>query len=71
MSVQRKSIPPSEADLESTAELPVLDVAAFEATMTEQQLTSTDTWIMPSSAVQTALASAASPAAADGERSKL
>src|SRR5829696_6502928 len=50
MSVQRKSNPPSEADLESTAELPVLDVAAYEATMTPQQLTSTDTWVIPASA---------------------
>ncbi len=49
MSVQRQSIPPqeTETDLDSTAELPVLDVAAYEATTAELPLGSTDTWVMP------------------------
>jgi chromosome segregation ATPase len=51
MSVQRKSSPaPSpgaESDLETTAELPVLDVAAYEAAV-EERVTNTDTWIVQS-----------------------
>jgi len=43
MSVQRQSVPPSEVDLESTAELPVLDVADSAA----EPIVSTDTWIIP------------------------
>ena len=43
MSVQRQSIPPNEVDLESTAELPVLDVADVAA----EHVSSTDTWIVP------------------------
>src|ERR1700686_5260789 len=43
MSVQRQSIPPSEVDLESTAELPVLDVADAGA----EHASSTDTWVAP------------------------
>jgi hypothetical protein len=48
MSVQRKSSPSptspaAESDLETTAELPVLDVAAYEAAATEERLGSTDT----------------------------
>ena len=43
MSVQRQSVPPSEVDLESTAELPVLDVADVSA----EPVSSTDTWIVP------------------------
>jgi hypothetical protein len=57
MSVQRKSVPASEADLESTAELPVLDVAAYEAGTTEERVSSTDTWVIPASAAA-AMASA-------------
>jgi chromosome segregation ATPase len=44
MSVQRQSVPPSsDVDLESTAELPVLDVADGTA----EHASSTDTWIVP------------------------
>ena len=57
MSVQRKSppaasskSPAAESDLEITAELPVLDVAAYEAAA-EERSGSTDTWIMPPSAL--------------------
>ena len=53
MSVQRKSSPSptppaAESDLETTAELPVLDVAAYEAAVTEERVGSTDTWIIHS-----------------------
>jgi chromosome segregation ATPase len=48
MSVQRKSSPSApESDLESTAELPVLDVAAYEAAA-EARSGNTDTWIIQS-----------------------
>src|SRR5882757_3847310 len=52
MSVQRKSSPSptspaAESDLETTAELPVLDVAAYEAA-TEERLVNTDTWVIQS-----------------------
>ena len=43
MSVQRQSVPSNEVDLESTAELPVLDVADAAA----EHASSTDTWIAP------------------------
>jgi chromosome segregation ATPase len=53
MNVQRKSSPSpkspaAESDLETTAELPVLDVAAYEAAATEERIGSTDTWIIQS-----------------------
>jgi hypothetical protein len=38
----------SEVDNEATAELPVLDVAAYEATL-DEPLSHTDTWVIPSS----------------------
>ncbi|HEX7416545.1 MAG TPA: FHA domain-containing protein [Steroidobacteraceae bacterium] len=47
MSVQRRSIPASDADLEATAELPVLDVAAFESAQHADNLSATDTWVAP------------------------
>ncbi len=37
MSVPRESIPPKDGDLEITAELPVLDVAAYEAAVKEER----------------------------------
>src|SRR5690242_16290798 len=47
MNVQSHSASPEE-DLDSTAELPVLDVAALEARAAEEQRSgSTDTWIIP------------------------
>jgi chromosome segregation ATPase len=47
MNVQTHSAP-TEEDLDTTAELPVLDVAALEARAAEEQrLGSTDTWIIP------------------------
>ena len=53
MSLQRKSssspVPPlAEGDLETTAELPVLDVAAYEAAAASERLGNTDTWIIQS-----------------------
>src|SRR6185312_11102330 len=72
MSVQRQSVPPKDAsgasDLETTAELPVLDVAAYEAAVTEERSGSTDTWHMPAvnaQALQAAAASSAAVAAAE------
>src|ERR1700733_5724413 len=44
MSVQRQSAPSNEVDLESTAELPVLDVADAAG----EHASSTDTWVVPS-----------------------
>src|ERR1700688_4501521 len=55
MSVQRQSVPTSEVDLESTAELPVLDVADVAG----EHVSSTDTWIVP--------AGPSTPAAAPAE----
>lgn len=67
--MQRKPLPPNEADLEITAELPVLDVAAFEASRQEEQLSSTDTWIVPAGGWP---APAQTPTAPDdGERTKV
>ena len=71
MSVQRQSVPPTDADLETTAELPVLDVAAYEAALTDERSGSTDTWHLPAlspQAVAAAAANLAAPPVAD-ERS--
>jgi len=77
MSVQRKSSsapPGAENDLETTAELPVLDVAAYEAAAAAEARTdNTDAWIMPSPALPDAVAeepatAAASPVVGDGNR---
>jgi chromosome segregation ATPase len=51
MSVQRKTSPSpkppaAESDLETTAELPVLDVAAYEAAAAEERIGNTDTWLV-------------------------
>lgn len=67
MSVQRKSsspvvgsaAPAAENDLEITAELPVLDVAAYEAAAAEGRTGNTDTWIIPASALPDAVADVA------------
>src|SRR3954469_15848421 len=68
MSVQRQSIPSKDAsaasDLETTAELPVLDVAAYEAAVTEERSGSTDTWHMPAPSAQAMQAAAATSRAA-------
>ena len=54
MSVQRQTIPTSkDADIEITAELPVLDVAAYESAMTEEKASGTDTWHLPALSVNT------------------
>ena len=59
MSVQQRKSSPSagktaastaEHDLETTAELPVLDVAAYEAASAEGRTGNTDTWLIPSPA---------------------
>jgi chromosome segregation ATPase len=62
MSVQRRTILPSkEADIESTAELPVLDVAAYESALTEEPGNSTDTWHMPALSHSAAAPAAGGP----------
>ena len=56
-----------EADVETTAELPVLDVAAYEAALSEERSGSTDTWHLPalqSSAAGHAAAAVSAHAAA-------
>ena len=63
MSVQHKSspseAPAAENDLEITAELPVLDAAAYEAAAAEARTGNTDTWIIPASALPDAKAEVA------------
>jgi chromosome segregation ATPase len=88
MSVQRNSSPSAAAsagptgdnDLEVTAELPVLDVAAYEAAAAEARTGNTDTWIIPASALPDAVtevaqsghtAAPAAPVVRDDKRSQL
>jgi chromosome segregation ATPase len=47
MSVQRNTAASSASDLEETAELPVLDVAAYEAQSPLDPFSGTDTWVAP------------------------
>jgi chromosome segregation ATPase len=66
MSVQRKSSPATprgaESDLETTAELPVLDVAAYEAAAAaEERGSNTDTWIIQSPVAREREAQEAAP----------
>lgn len=51
------SASPTDVDNEVTAELPVLDVAAYEATLNES-VPPTDTWVLPIGAAQKAPATA-------------
>jgi len=53
------SASPSDVDNEATAELPVLDVAAYESTLNDP-IAHTDTWVLPSNAL-----TQASPVTAD------
>ena len=73
MSVPRQSVPSSkDPDLETTAELPVLDVATYEAAVSDERAGSTDTWHMPalqaSAAASAAAATGAAAAQAADER---
>ena len=63
MNASSQSFPDSSADAEVTAELPVLDIAAYEARHAQDPLSSTDTWATPtmSTAILPQL-----PMAADG-----
>src|SRR3569833_2570977 len=69
MSVQRQSshevaesaTSAPENDLEITAELPVLDVAAYEAAAAQGRTGNTDTWIIPASALPDAVPEATPP----------
>jgi chromosome segregation ATPase len=75
MSVPRQSIPTRDEDLESTAELPVLDVANYEAKLAEERNGHSDTWIIPpsvSTAAAVAHVESVPPAPPpDGERIQL
>ena len=44
-----KSVSSSDVDNEATAELPVLDVAAYESTLSQAdaETAHTDTWVLP------------------------
>ena len=44
------SASPSDVDNEATAELPVLDVAAYESTLSDP-IAHTDTWVLPTGAL--------------------
>jgi chromosome segregation ATPase len=79
MSVPRQSVPTRDDDLESTAELPVLDIADYEAKLAEERTGHSDTWVIPPN-VSTAVAVAQvegvphpppPPAVPDGERIQL
>jgi chromosome segregation ATPase len=74
MSVQRKSSPVAspgrdrpgaESDLETTAELPVLDVAAYEAAAAEERAGNgnTDTWLLQSPVARERAAKGVTPGA--------
>jgi chromosome segregation ATPase len=76
MSVPRQSVPSSkDQDLETTAELPVLDVATYEAALSDERTGSTDTWHMPalqgSASSTAASAGTASAQAADDRTLRL
>jgi chromosome segregation ATPase len=84
---QRHPSPSEEADLEVTAELPVLDVAAYEANVASataatqavgantsrerDSLSATDTWHIPPPALRKAAASEAANTVIDGNRARL
>ena len=77
MSVPRESVPSRDEDLESTAELPVLDVANYEAKLSDERAGHSDTWVIPHS-VSTAAAvahvtttPAVAPPADDAARTQL
>ena len=56
------SAPSSEVDNEATAELPVLDVAAYESSLKEDEGPAhTDTWVLPGGAFKPAEATAEIP----------
>src|ERR1700733_2580655 len=64
MNASTQSFPNSSADSEITAELPVLDVAAYEARHGQDPLSSTDTWAVPT--MSTAILPQPPNLAADG-----
>jgi chromosome segregation ATPase len=82
---QRHPSPSEEADLEVTAELPVLDVAAYEANVASataatgttntsrerDSLSATDTWHIPPPALRKAAASEAANTVIDENRARL
>lgn len=82
---KRQSSPPEEPDLEVTAELPVLDVAAYEANSTaatsvlpalnatgeREQLSATDTWHIPAPTMRKTAASETANTVIDENRARL
>ena len=64
MNASTQSFPNSSAESEITAELPVLDVAAYEARHGQDPLSSTDTWAVPT--MSTAILPQPPNLAADG-----
>jgi chromosome segregation ATPase len=50
MSMPRDPVSSSPSDLETTAELPALDVTAYEAGRRQHELSNTDTWVAPAPA---------------------
>jgi chromosome segregation ATPase len=71
MNASSQSFPESSGDAEVTAELPVLDIAAYEARQAQDPLSSTDTWTTSalSTAILPQLPNAAADAAADATAS--
>src|SRR3954468_19707659 len=55
----------SDVDNEATAELPVLDVAAYEATL-NQPVSHTDTWVLPTAAATAAVIPTLNPVDLEG-----
>jgi uncharacterized coiled-coil protein SlyX len=60
-----------EVDNDDTAELPVLDIDAYEATMSMEQLSHSDTWAIPKSAVEVLSARSAGLTADDTDVRKV
>ncbi len=70
MNVQRHSTS-DVVDLDTTAELPVLDIAAHESRVAEERLGSTDTWIIPPPTLRVAIEPAELPNTHSDPRTEL
>src|SRR5882724_9173820 len=85
MNLQQRHPPSEDADLEVTAELPVLDVATYEANVASataaavaantaqerEHLSATDTWHIPAPALRKTAASEAANTVIDENRARL
>ncbi len=56
MSLPRHPPPPDPVDLETTSELPALEISGYEAERRQHELSSTDTWVAPVPELETRLA---------------